>query len=87
MHQPQKHNRRKFLKRSGVVPPGLALAFGAISPWTALEVDAEGSESADMAAARKMAQQRRRRLIYNDDGCGPLGSPIGNMVDGFLYGQ
>jgi hypothetical protein len=29
-------------------------------------------EPAELAAARKAAQQRSRRLIYNDDGCGPL---------------
>ena len=43
-------------------------------------------EPAPLAQARHRAQHRRRRLIYNDDGCGPLMQPGVNHPDAFLNG-
>lgn len=82
----QSSTRRGFLKSSVAVPVGAALGLAATSPWAASASDADAKEPAELAAVRKKAQQRRRRLIYNDDGCGPLASPTGNTPDGFLYG-
>ncbi len=42
--------------------------------------------STDLAAARRAAVGRPRRLIYNDDGCGPILQPGGGTPEGFLRG-
>ena len=44
-------------------------------------------ESQEMARMRSEAKQRIRRIIYNDDGCGPIWSKDGgNTPQRFLYG-
>jgi len=44
-------------------------------------------ESQEMAQMRSEAKQRVRRIIYNDDGCGPIWSEdYGNTPQLFLYG-
>jgi hypothetical protein len=42
--------------------------------------------AADLVAARRAAVRRPRRLIYNDDGCGPILQPGGGTPAGFLRG-
>jgi len=44
------------------------------------------TESAALAALRQQAAQRLRRLIYNDDGCGPITQEGGGTPEGFLHG-
>ena len=79
-----RHTRRDFLKTSAAIP--LCGAMMACGVWRAGARDPNITEPADLAAARGLAKQRRRRLIYNDDGYGPLSSPEGVSADDFLYG-
>jgi len=45
------------------------------------------AESREMAAMRRAMRNRQRRIIYNDDGCGPLWAKDGaNTPDRFLCG-
>ncbi len=45
------------------------------------------SESKELAAMREKATHRQRRIIYNDDGCGPLWAKDGgNTPERFLHG-
>jgi hypothetical protein len=62
--------------------PALALGFAPLP----VELMGITEETADMAAARAEAARRRRRLIYNDDGCGPIMQPGGGTREGFLRG-
>src|SRR5262245_28536178 len=74
-HQP---TRRNFLKSSAVAT--------VMAVWRATAAE-DLREPEALANGREKAKQRHRRLIYNDDGCGPLGSPEGGTPDGFLYGK
>ena len=74
------HTRRDFLKTSTSVP--LAAAIGLHSSLAVADIQ----EPAALAKARKIAQRRRRRLIYNDDGCGAIWKEGGNTREAFLYG-
>ena len=57
------------------------------SDASANENEAMTSESTEMAAMRKEMKRRQRRLIYNDDGCGPIWAKDGgNTAERFLNG-
>ena len=81
--------RREFLQQAATVAAGAS--FGVLPTATtpvliaAEPVPAVG-EPPELAALRKTAIQRRRRLIYNDDGCGPIMQPGGDTPEGFLNG-
>ena len=81
--------RREFLKRAATVAAGASIGFMP-SATTRLLIAAEPAtavgELPELAALRKKAVQRRRRLIYNDDGCGPVMQPGGDTPKGFLDG-
>ena len=57
-------SRREFLK-SGAA----AVALGAVGESLLADEAAERKESARMKAQRTKARARKRRIIYNDDGC------------------
>ncbi|OHB83370.1 MAG: hypothetical protein A2V98_23040 [Planctomycetes bacterium RBG_16_64_12] len=50
------------------------------------QVVTDNSEPEPLAAMRKKAVERKRRLIYNDDGCGPIMQAGGDTPEGFLNG-
>ena len=78
--------RRDFVKTSAALTFGAGMGLAAIGPRQSVADDADAREPAHLAAARKQAQRRRRRLIYNDDGCGAIWKAGGNTADAFLYG-
>jgi hypothetical protein len=47
---------------------------------------AETKEPAKLKLQRQKMRQRQRRVMYNDDGCGPSFSAEGATPQGFLYG-
>ena len=84
----QKNQRREFLKRAATVTVGSYVGIHlspAVPMLSAVEPPAV-DETPELAALRKKAVQRSRRLIYNDDGCGPIMQPGGDTPEGFLNG-
>lgn len=63
---------------------GLSLA-GALCV-AAMASAAIPGESAEMAGLRAAAGQRPRRIVYNDDGCGPIWKPQGDTAERFWNG-
>jgi hypothetical protein len=81
--------RRDFLQQAATVSIGTCIGINP-SATTPVVIAAEPApavgETPELAALRKKAVQRRRRLIYNDDGCGPIMQPGGDTPEGFLNG-
>lgn len=73
------HSRREFVKRSAVAALAAGMPIGVAG-------QARTAEPALLAELRKKAQARRRRLIFNDDGCGPIAAAGCRTANDFLYG-
>ena len=81
--------RRDFLQQAATFA---AAGFIGINPSaTTPLLNAAGpaatvGEPPELAALRKAAIRRQRRLIYNDDGCGPIMQSGGDSTEGYLNG-
>jgi hypothetical protein len=82
--------RREFLKLTASAAIGWHFGSSRIADVGALSAAEESPraavESSELTVLRRQAIQRRRRLIYNDDGCGPIMQPGGDTPTGFLNG-
>ena len=77
--------RRDFV-RSALAASGAIWSGGGVTD-VALGTTHPARENKDMAARRGKARNRRRRIIYNDDGCGPIWAKDGgNTPERFLSG-
>jgi len=84
-------NRRVFLTRAGSAVAGLSLLKSGSMQAADAKPTTVGlagfAESREMAAMRREMRNRQRRIIYNDDGCGPLWAKDGgNTPEHFLRG-
>ena len=81
-----KSDRRSFLTSAAAVPVGAALFNLATPPPGAATEASLEPEPAGLARQRATARNRRRRLIYNDDGCGPIMQAGVETPERFLNG-
>jgi hypothetical protein len=78
-----KRNRRDFLRTSVAATLGVGMDLAAIGSPCATAADAAPREPARLAALRRAAQRRCRRLIYNNDG-EDIAEPGADTREGFL---